>query len=292
MTPHLHVKAVLKERLELNAEEPPLGQHRARLLHRRVEVRQNFRTRHDKRLAKERPHLRAADVEDVGQTRDVFERHVVSFGRKTVSEARPVDVERQTMAVADGPKGLEFVERIERSILRRVRNVDESGMNRKVARRIVLELFHGPLDRFRGNFAFLLGKSQNLVARGFDRTRFMPRDVARVGRENALVVAKNRAGHGRVRLCTAHEKPHLRFGRTAGLADEFGRPFAVLVRPVARRLIKVRGREFFQNARMRAFQIVAFEMKHRSSRFVGCFVGAPSIRDADFVIVERGQKAC
>ena len=106
------------------------------------------------------------------------------------------------------------------------------------------------------------------MALRFDGPGFVPGDVARVGREDAFVVAKDRADHRRVRLRSSHEKPHLRVGRAAGLADELGRPFAVLVRPVARRLIKIRGGEFLQNARMRAFQIVAFEVKHRSSRFV------------------------
>ena len=268
VTADFNVKVVLKERFELNPEEAPLRKNRARLLHRRVEVRQEFGRRDDEGLPEERPHLRAADVEDVREARDVFKRHVVLFRRKAVAEARPVDVKRQMMAVADGAKGLEFVERVERAVLRRVRDVDESGMNRKVARRIVQELLHGRFDRLGRNLPFLFGKREDLVARSLDRARLVPGDVARVGREDAFVVAKDRADHGRVRLRSAHEKPHLRVGRAAGLADELGRPFAVLVRPVARRLIKIRGGEFLQNARMRAFQIVAFEVKHRSSRFV------------------------
>ena len=76
VTADFNVKVVLKERFELNPKEAPLRKNRARLLHRRVEVRQEFGRRDDEGLPEERPHLRAADVEDVREARDVFKRHV------------------------------------------------------------------------------------------------------------------------------------------------------------------------------------------------------------------------
>ena len=78
MTAQLQVQAVLKQRLELEAQQAALGQHPAVALDTVPEIPLKGGAGDDHRLTEQGPHLGAADVEHVGQPGQVGEIHIVS----------------------------------------------------------------------------------------------------------------------------------------------------------------------------------------------------------------------
>ena len=78
-------------------------------------------------LAEHRAHLGAADIEHVGETRDVLDRHVVAGGGQRVAKSCAVDEQRHVVLRADLADRLKFGERVERAVFGGLRNVDASG---------------------------------------------------------------------------------------------------------------------------------------------------------------------
>lgn len=85
------IQPVLQQRTELRAQQPPLGEHRAVLLHVRLEARLERVRRQHNGLAEHRAALRPAEVERIGQRRKIAHRHVVLFRAESVAEPRAVD---------------------------------------------------------------------------------------------------------------------------------------------------------------------------------------------------------
>ena len=110
------IEPVGEQRVELKAEQPPLGEQRAVLLDDGEKVRNEPRLRKDDRLAEQRAAFRAADVEDVAQRGKVAQRHVVFRTGKRIGKARTVDIERQTLFAAERADSRELLFGVERTI--------------------------------------------------------------------------------------------------------------------------------------------------------------------------------
>ena len=134
------VEPIGKERVELDAEQPSLGEQRAVLLDDGEKVWNEPRLGNDDRLAEQRAAFRAADVENVAQRGKVAQCHVVFRTGERVGKARAVNIERQTLFAAERADGRELLSGIERTVLRRLGDVDHPGHDRVVAVRVVLVL--------------------------------------------------------------------------------------------------------------------------------------------------------
>ena len=94
------VEPIGKQRVELEAEQPPLGEQRAVLLDDGEKVRNESRLRNDDRLAEQRAAFRAADVEDIAQRGKVAQRYVVLRTGERIGKACAVDIKRQSALMA------------------------------------------------------------------------------------------------------------------------------------------------------------------------------------------------
>ena len=250
------VELVGEQRVELDAEQPPLGEQRAVLLDDGKKVRDEPQLRNDDRLAEQRTAFCAANVEDIAQRGKVAERHVVLGTRERVGKACAVDVERQALFAAECADGRKLLFRVERAVLRRLGEVDHAGHDRVVAVRVVLILLEQRADLRCGDLAVLLRQREDLVAAKLDGAGLVHADVPCVRGDHALVRTEQRVDDGRVRLCAADEKVDLRVRRAAGGANFFARGRAVFVRAVTRCLRKIRFAQALQNGGMRALEIV------------------------------------
>ena len=94
------VEPVGEQRVELETQQPPLGEQRAVLLDDGEKVRNESRLRNDDRLAEQRAAFRAADVEDIAQRGKVAQRYVVLRTGERIGKACAVDIKRQSALMA------------------------------------------------------------------------------------------------------------------------------------------------------------------------------------------------
>ena len=85
----LEIQPVLEQRVELQAEQPALGEHRAVLFDVAAEVDVQLRVWDDERLAEEGAAFCAAAVEHIGQPREILHRHIIFGGAEPVAEPAP-----------------------------------------------------------------------------------------------------------------------------------------------------------------------------------------------------------
>ena len=255
------VEPIGKERVELDAEQPPLGEQRAVLLDDGEKVRNEPWLGNDDRLAEQRAAFRAADAENVAQRGKVAQCHVVFRTGERVGKARAVNIERQALFAAERADGRELLSGIERAVLRRLGEVDHPGHDRVVAVRVVLVLIKQCADLGCGDLAVLLRQREHLVPTELDGAGLVHADVPRVRGDHTLVRAQQRVDDGRVRLCAADKEVNLRVRRAASGADLLARGFAVFIRAVTGGLRKIRFAQALQDSGMRALEIITGKRK-------------------------------
>ena len=117
------------------------------------------------------------------------------------------------------------------------------------------ERFH----RLRTQFSVFVGNAQYFMAAGLDGAGFMHGDMAGIRRNHALPGPQRRGKHGQVGLRAAHQEMYVHIRPLAQVANDFRRLAAIFVLAVPGRLHKVRLLQALQDARVRAFAIVAVE---------------------------------
>ena len=187
---------------------------------------------------------------------DDGEGHVICRAAKCIGEACAVEEERDLVCAADGADDLQFIARVERPVLRRLREVDHPGAHHMIAVRILVKGAQACLDGTRCELAVRVRQGEHLVPARLDRTRLVHGDMAGVCRDDALIGAQERRDHDAVRLRAAREEVYLRMRCPACRTDLFPRRIGVYVEAVARRLLQIRLCEPLQNLRMRALHIV------------------------------------
>ena len=214
------VEVVRKEGFELNAQQPSLGQQGSVLLDEGEEVRHEFRTGDDHRLAEERADLRASDVEDVAQAGDVAERDRIAVGGQPVSEPCAVEVEGNGAAPADTVERLQLLEAVQRAELRGMRYVEHSRGHHVGPGFVAVEGVDVVFDVAGPHLALVAGQHEDLVSRGFDRPGLVDVDVPRIGRQHPFVTPQQSVDDRGVGLGAADQEVHLGLRNPAGLADE------------------------------------------------------------------------
>ena len=263
----LKVQAVAEQFAELDAQQPPLGQHAAVLLDHVAEVRLQ-RVAHDhQRLAEERALLGAADVERVRRARQEGQIHVAGLAGHGVAQARAVHVEVELPLVADRAHLQQLRAGVHRAQLRGLGQVHHLRHDHVLVG-AVGEVQAAVLVHLRGgDLAVHFGQGDHLVAGGLHRACLMDGDVARLRRNHALIAAQRRRQEGKVGLGAAHQQVHVRLRGRAGPLNHRPRLRAELVLAVADGLRKVGVQHLLQDARMRALLIVAVETYHCNHLF-------------------------
>ena len=215
----------------------------------------------DDRLAEQCAAFCAADIENVAQRGKVAQCHVVFRARERVGKARAVDIERQVLFAAERADGRELLSGIERTVLRRLGEVDHPGHDRVVAVRVVLVLLKQCADLGRGELAVLLRQREDLVPAELDGAGLVHADVPRVRGDHTLVRVQQRVDDGRVRLRAADKEVNLRVWRAAGGTNFFARGGAVFIRAVTGGLRKIRFAHALQDSGMRALEIITGKRK-------------------------------
>lgn len=98
---NLEVQAILEERLELDAQQPALGQHAPLLLDQVAEIRLQLRVHQHHGLAEERPHLGAANIEYIRMSRNKGQVQIAARRSQAVAQPRAVQKQIQSMELAD-----------------------------------------------------------------------------------------------------------------------------------------------------------------------------------------------
>ena len=250
-------------------------------------MRHRSRLREDDRLADERAALRPADVEHIRQPRDVRERHIVRAAAERVRQARAVKEERHAVCAADFADGGQLRARVERAVLRRVRDIDHAGHHHVVAVLIVRIGRKTRSDSLRREFPVHGRQREYLVPAALDRASLVQRDVSRLRRNDALIGAQHRRNHRHVRLRPACEEVDFRIGRAARCADFFTRRLGKFIAAVARRLHHIRLDETLQNRRVRPLHIV--RRKAGTIRFTHWYSSIPCVH---YMVLRSKTQCC
>lgn len=261
----LVIQPVGEQRVELHAEQPSLCQKGPVLLGVGEEVTGHAAAREHDRLAAECPAFGAADVEGVGEARDVGQGDVGVGSGQAIGEARTVQVQRDLMAAAERREFFQLGQRVQRAQLGGMRNEHHAREHHVGVTGVGVESLQISFHVGGAQFAVAFGHGEHLVPSGFNGTGFMNGDVPRIGSDHALVPGQqSRNDHG-VSLGAAREEEHVGGLVIASRADAGRHTFAKAVAAIARRRLQVRRRQRFQNARMGAGGIVVLERDHESS---------------------------
>ena len=268
MPADVEIEIVGEQRIELDAQQPALGHHRPMLLGDGVEMLRRIAAGEHHRLATEAAHLRAADVEHIGQACNVGQREVAGRAREPVAQPGAVDHQRQLVGLADVVDRLQLAFRIDRAVFSRERDVDHPGKDHVLVIRVGGGRLQIVAQLGRVHLALVSGNREHLVPRVFHGTRLVDADVARLGRHHTLVVAQHGRNHGRIGLRAAHQEEYFRLRRIARRADLLFGAFAIMIHAVARQLFKVGRGQARKNLRMRPFRIVASKRNHARYKYV------------------------
>ena len=221
MTAQFKAKLFRKERIELDAEHLALSEHGAVLLHQREEPRHRARLGEHNRLAEEQTALGPADIENVGQTSQVLERHIVRGGTQCIKKPCPVNIKRCAPAAADLRKCSQFRERIDGAVFRRLRDVDHARLHHVKAVAVTVPSAKNLIDRFGRNFALVFSNLDHFVTGGLNGASLMHGNVTRPGRNHALPGFEHCADHHLVGLRSAGKKTNFSIWHAAGSANFF-----------------------------------------------------------------------
>ena len=230
MAGHLEVEAVLQQGLELDAQQPALGQHGAQLLLDAEEVGLEGGIGDDQGLPHEGAVLGAADVEGVGEPGQVGEGQVVGGRGQGGAQAGAVQEEEEVVGPAvlgeDGELGLG----VDHAALGGVGDLHQPGLDQM---HVLVPLQDGS-DLLRGDLAVGTGGDlEDLVAGGLHGAHLVAVDMGGVGGDDALPGPQEGGDGGEVGLSAADEELYLSLGALTQIPDQRLGPIAVGVIAVA-----------------------------------------------------------
>ena len=215
----VQVEIIGEERVKLEAGDASLGEKCAMLLDDGEEVGDGARSRYHDGLAEEGAALGAADVEDVAEACDVGEGDVVGGAGEGVGQPCAVDVQTQVVPRADLANRRELGERVERPVLRGLREVHHARHDHVVAVGVRLPRGAVALDGVSRELAVRAGDGEDLVAAELDGARLVHAHMTGVGGNDALVPGEKCVDAGRVGLRASHEEVDLGVGGLTGRAN-------------------------------------------------------------------------
>ena len=263
MPRHFHTEAVGEKRVKLRTEHFAFRHQSAVLLRQRKEMRHCSRFREHHGFAEQKTALRAADVKRVAKPRNVGERHVVTFRRKTVKEPSPVQIKYRAVTTAAFGNRREFLKAVERAVFRRLRHIDGPGLRHVFPIVVFLPRDKHIFNLLRRQLTVGPRQLHHLVPGRLNGTRFMHGNVSGLGCNDGLPRFEQRTQHHFVRLRTTGKKINFRLRRPAGLTD-FGtcRVAYGVSHTVATGFQVVAGFQRFKHLGVRAVQIVAGKVEH------------------------------
>ena len=253
----VEVEPVLQQGLELESQQPALGQHGAPLLHVPAEVRHG--TGEHQRLPEEGAVFRAADGEGVGEGGQLRQCQVVVGGGEGGAQPGAVQIEEQAVNIAALPQGGQLRPGVDRADLRGVGDVHHSGQHH-VLRAVVAR--QNGLDQGRGQLAVRALHGADLVSGGLDGAGLMGADVAGLGGDHRLIGLQKRVDGDEVHLRPAHQEVNRRIRRGAEAADGIRRGLAAGIHAVAHGLPEVGVRQGLEDLGMGALAVIVSETVH------------------------------
>ena len=228
------ILAALQHECKLQPHQPALCQHRAVLLHVRLEAVLEAGLRDDEGLAEKCAALCPADIEHVRKLRKVLQGKVVILCPQAVPHPGPVHEQVHAVFFADLAYGAKLPLGIQGALLGGEGNIYQLGL-RKVLRGaalVILRRAGGDLPR--GELAVGIGEPEYLVAGALDGGRLVAVDMPGVGRDNALYRGKRRRNRDDIRLRRAGDEFYHGVLPGDQLLYDRLRPAAPLVLTVAR----------------------------------------------------------
>ena len=134
-----------------------------------------------------------------------------------------------------------------------------------LAAEVAVVRLHEGEDLLCADLAVAGGQGQHLVAGVLHGAGLVDVDVAALGADHALIGFQDGGDDGDVGLRAAHEEMHGGIGGVEHIADHIRGPGAMGIFAVSERLLVIRILQGFQDRRMAALQVVAFEKDHLSS---------------------------
>ena len=208
------------------------------------------------------PLLRAADVEDVAQARQVLGEDVAAGGLQAVAEAGAVDEEGNLPVLADLVQLFELPLGVDGPELRRERDIDHARLGHVLAAEVAVVRLERVAHLRRGDLARGRGEGERLVAAVLHGAGLVDVDVGALRAEHALVWAEEGGDDRDVGLRAAHQEVHVGVRAVEDVADAPGGLRAVRILSVAQGLLQVCGLQRLQDLRTASFQIIAFEVEH------------------------------
>ena len=222
---HLVEQAVGEQSLELDSQKPSLGQHSASLLDHVAEILVQDRIQDHHRLAEQGAVFGAADIEDVGEGRDVRHGQVVGAAGEGGSQAGAVQEQKQAVSAADMGERLQLSLGVLSADLRGVGDIYHLRLYHVLVGMGVQNLLH----HGRSHFAVRGRKGEHFVAGGFHRSGLVNIDMSGRGADHGLVGAECRCNHCKVDLSAAHQKVDGSVLTADFLPDQIPGPAAVLL---------------------------------------------------------------
>ncbi len=217
--------------------------------------------REDHGLSEKGPDLCPAYVKHAAEPGYVLQRHVGTLGDKAVPQPGSVKIERDAAAAADSAERFELAQRVDRTVLGRVRYIDHARLDHVAAAGIAEERVEILSEVFRRDLPVFFGYRDDLVAVGFHGPRLTLVYMAGSCRDNALIAFEQGVGNCGVRLRASGQEIDSGVRTAAGRADPVRGAFAVIVRAVARVLLEIDLGEPSQDLGVSAFHVVAVKAK-------------------------------
>ncbi len=202
----VEVEAVLQHGLELDPQQPALGQHPPVLLEMVPEVPLEGGVGQDQGLPKEEPLLGAPQVEGVAPAGQVGEGHVTGGAHEAVAQPGPVHIEEEATVLAGLPEVVQLRQGVEGAVLRGLGEVDHPRLDHVLPGLVLPVGLPHPADVQGGELPVGAGHRQDLVAGGLDGPGLVDVDVAAGGGDDPLVGAQGGGDHRGVGLGAPHEK--------------------------------------------------------------------------------------
>ena len=253
----LFIQPIGKQRIELDAQQPALGQQRPMLLDDRKEMRNQPRTRKHHRLAKQRTALGTANIKRIAQRGQIGQAHVVFRTGQRIGQPRAIDIEQNMMRPAYAADLRQLRARIQRSILRGLRQVRHTGHDHMITIRVVCIIAKQLFNLLRGDFAIFVRQRQHLMPTKLNRPSLVHADMPSFSGGYALIALQQAVDHSGVGLRAADKEKDLPLRRMTDAADFSLRRLAVGIRAVAGRFLKIGFHQALHNQWVRAFHIVA-----------------------------------
>jgi len=260
-----HVQVVLEQLCKLNAQKSALGKETAVLFDDVAEILLDGRVHNDDSLAHESALLCAADIENIADITEEGQVEVGAFGSHAVAQSGAVNVENETVLVADLTDCLQLGLVVNGAHFCGVGKIDHGWLDNVLAAFVIQMVLAEICDLRCGNFPVFRFNGQNLVAVGLNGTNFVAADVADCRGNDPFVGAQAGGNDSHVGLGAADENVDIHIVSSTGLFNQFLCFCRNFIFAVTNVLVHIGFDQTLQNGRLAAFVIVAIEINHQSS---------------------------